>query len=658
MLPAGFRILLLTPPMVDTHTPYAATPFLTGFLRERGFDAHQADLSLELFLRLFSREGLQQVHAVARDKFARGALTDSPPLTWFFDRVDGYLATIDPVVAFLQGRDPTLAARLATRRFVPEGPRFESLSDRPVFRRAVSEHGEQDRAKFVATLYVQDLADLIRTAVDPHFDLISYGGQLASSQPSFDPLYARLTGERTLIDDLLADMVRPLLDRHQPALVGLTAPFPGNVYGALRIGGIVKSHAPSARVVLGGGFVNTELRSLSDPRVFDFVDYITVDDGERPLECLIEHVQGRRPESGLLRTMVRRPHAGRPRVVTISAPEEHDVPVAARGTPTYRGLDLDRYVSLLDSPNPMERVWHEFHWNKLMLAHGCYWRKCSFCDVSLNYIRDYQPDDAGRIVDRIDAMVRETGRTGFYFVDEAAPPALLRGISQELIARNLAVSWWGNVRFEKAFGPSLVALMARAGCIAVTGGLEVASDRLLKLMNKGVTVAQVAQVTRAFRDAGIYVHAYLIYGFASETLQETIDQPRGRPPAVRRRLPDVGLLAPLRGHRAQPHRPEPGRVRHQAGARSRARRIDTDAEIPVFAVNTLRHEDPAGCPNAHLGAGLRKAVHHYMLGTQLDRPVESWFEIEVPATTVARNLIEASLVRGRHDLDHEAETSR
>ena len=62
--------------------------------------------------------------------------------------------------------------------------------------------------------------------------------------------------------------------------------------------------------------------------------------------------------------------------------------------------------------------------------------------------------------------------------------------------------------------------MARAGCIAVTGGLECANDRLLALMNKGITLASAEGALKAFRAAKIFVHAYLMYDFPTETKAE------------------------------------------------------------------------------------------------------------------------------------------
>ncbi|VEB39725.1 bacteriocin maturation radical SAM protein 1 [Chromobacterium violaceum] len=173
--------------------------------------------------------------------------------------------------------------------------------------------------------------------------------------------------------------------------------------------------------------------------------------------------------------------------------------------------------------NPMHRLWSDGRWNKLTIAHGCYWKKCSFCDVTLDYISRYETASAELLVDRIEAIIAETGQTGFHFVDEAAPPKMLKALAEELLRRKVSISWWGNIRFEKSFTPELAQLLAESGCIAISGGLEVASDRLLKLMKKGVSVEQVARVTHGFAEAGILVHAYLMYGFPTQTVQDTVD---------------------------------------------------------------------------------------------------------------------------------------
>jgi radical SAM superfamily enzyme YgiQ (UPF0313 family) len=384
--------------------------------------------------------------------------------------------------------------------------------------------GIQDRARHFATLYLSDLADVVREVIDSRFEFVRYAESLAASQPTFNLLAEALAAPTNLVDRYLHDLTLAAIDRHQPDVVLVSVPFPGCVYAAFRIAQTIKALHPSIITVLGGGFVNTELREITEPKVFDYFDYITLDDGELPLLALLEHLRDERPQDQLVRTFVRTDDSDTnlSAVQYINHPEP-DVAFADVGTPTWDGLPINQYLSTLDMLNPMHRLWSDGRWNKLTVAHGCYWKKCSFCDVTLDYIGRYDDVAANTLVDRIEAIVQETGQTGFHFVDEAAPPKALKAMAEELLRRNVTISWWGNIRFEKSFTPELCELLAESGCIAISGGLEVASDRLLNLMKKGVSVEQVARVTRAFSDAGILVHAYLMFGFPTQTVQDTVD---------------------------------------------------------------------------------------------------------------------------------------
>ena len=628
------RVLLLTPPMTQINTPYPATAYLTGCLQRHAPDVlvTQADFSLELFLRLFSRRVLQQVldelsRRAQSLRASRKRLEMPASIAHFLAHGDAYVSLVEPVLRFLQGRDPSLALRIAGRGLLPEGPRFASL--RSSVRRqdgadslgwAFGKLGTTDRARHLCSLFIDDLADVLRDGIDPRFELSRYGERLASSASSFDALEEALDDEPTLVDAELDALTLERLRTCAPDLVGITVPFPGNVYGALRIARIVKSACPSARVVLGGGYVNTELRQLTDPRIFDFCDYITMDDGERPLLALLDHLQD--PSRPLFRTYVRE---GR-KVLKKSCEELCDLHHRETGTPTYAGLLLGQYVSLFEMLNPMHRLWSDGRWNKLTVAKGCYWKKCTFCDLSLDYIARYETATADVLVDRIEALVAETGQTGFHFVDEAAPPAMLRALAERLCERKVAITWWGNIRFEKSFTPELVALLARSGCIGVSGGLEVASDRLLALMQKGVTVAQVARVTRAFSDAGILVHAYLMYGFPTQTEQETIDSLERV-----RQLFAEGCIQSGFWHRfaATAHSPI-GQQPDLYGIRLlREPRV-------TFARNEVPFDDPTGCDHERLGVGLRTAIYNFMHGIGLDEDVRVWFSDAGSSRAAAR----------------------
>ncbi|HEX5646220.1 MAG TPA: radical SAM protein, partial [Nitrospira sp.] len=502
-------VLLLIPPLTQLNTPYPSTAYLTGFLQSRSIAAEQADLGIEMVLRLFSQTGLRHLFAEVRQR--DDALP--PEATAMLVQEQAYSEWIEPVVSFLQGRNPALASLLRRPGTLPRGPRFRGRM------KHVRSMPPEDRAKHLATLFLEDLADLVQATVSPHFALSRYAEHIARSASSFDGMIAALHAAPTFTDEFMLEALHRHLDRVSPTLVGLSVPFPGNLYGAFRIAQAIKQSRPDLPITLGGGYANTELRRVSDPRVFDYVDFITLDDGERPLLSLIEHLDGLRPRKDLCRTFYR----NQGRVLFADNPDLPDFSMNNIGCPTYRGIDLDRYLTILDSANPMHRLWSEGHWNKLTVAHGCYWKQCTFCDVGLNYIGRYEMTPTERLIGQIEQLIAETGKRGFHFVDEAAPPAALKSLALALLERGLDISWWGNIRFEEAFSPDLCRLLAASGCIAVTAGLETASDRLLDKMKKGITVDQTALVASAFREAGILVHAYLMYGFPSETIQETMD---------------------------------------------------------------------------------------------------------------------------------------
>ncbi len=635
MQKSDLKILLITPPMTQLNTPYPATAYLTGFLKQQQYAVSQRDLAIELFLTLLSKQGLETIFQTVEDNFADFEDDELPDAIYhFMVHFPEYLKCIEPTVKFLQGQNSSLALRIASRSFLPEGPQFESLYQMEemsgdVLHAAFGNLGVQDKAKFLATLFIDDISAVIKQGVDPHFEVSRYGERLASSNPSFDDLYQQLQQTPLYTDEVIFSLVNDYIEEEKPSVIGLTVPFPGNMLGALKIAQCCKQINPKIKLILGGGFINTELRSLKDPRIFEFVDFITVDDGERPLLTLLEHLNNQRPINELFRTYYLKDN----QVFYNKNPTLHDIPHKDTGTPCYEGLPIDQYLSLCEMLNPMHRIWSDGRWNKLTIAHGCYWSQCSFCDISLDYIGHYDDAGAELIVQRIEALIAETGETGFHFVDEAAPPKVLFAMAEKLIERNIVISWWGNIRFEKTFTAEKCQLLADSGCIAISGGLEVASDRLLKLMKKGVTVDQVAKVTKHFANAGVLVHAYLMYGFPTQTEQETVDSLERV-----RQLMLNGCFQSAYWHRfaATIHSP--------IGLHPEQYNIELIPNKNVlFAENDIDYLDSVNTDHEMLGQGLKKALYNYMHGMGFDYPMSFWFDAAIKEPTISSNYIEQVL---------------
>ncbi|QDH80844.1 radical SAM protein [Echinicola soli] len=617
------KVLFITPPFTQLNTPYPATAYLKGYLNTLNIDSNQADLGLEVILRLFSREGLSQVFDLAEEQ----GLDYSENVQRIIRMKAAYMQTIDTVIDFLQDKNPTLAYHISEGNFLPQADRFAQLDDVDW---AFGSMGLRDKARYLSTLYLEDLGDLVTEAIDPHFGFSRYAEQLGMSASTFDGMEAALLAPLTLVDSILLDVLEEKIQAFQPKSVAFSIPFPGNLYGGLKCGQYLKDQHPNIKIWMGGGYPNTELRTLKDPRIFDYVDYITLDDGEAPVRLLLEHLDGLRPMEELKRTFVRLDGE----VKMMDNPSVKDVSQREVGTPDYGDLPLGNYLSVIEVANPMHRLWSDGRWNKLTLAHGCYWGKCTFCDISLDYIGRYEPITASMLCDRIEEIMLKTGTNGFHFVDEAAPPALMRDLALEILRRGLVVVWWTNIRFESNFTADLCRLLRASGCIAISGGLEVASDRLLGLIKKGVTVAQVAQVTNHLTQAGIMVHAYLMYGYPTQTAQETVDSLE-----MVRQLFEEGVLQSGFWHRFAMTAHSPVGLDPAAFGVHR-----TDLSSAPFANNEVDYEDPLGVDHAAFSEGLRKSLFNYMHGVGFDMPLEQWFDFEIPNTTISENYIQQQLL--------------
>lgn len=614
------NLLLVTPPFTQLNTAYPASAYLKGFLQEHGYSVAHVDLSIELFTSIFTAEFIA-------DLFDEAELLGNNHFPEIRMNADTYIACVDTVIGFLQTPDLQTAEVILNSGFLPVSHRLKNVNTNIQW--ADGEEGIIDKAKHFGTLFIEELGDFIQANIDEFFAFTKYAEQIGSSANSFDQLDEFLQYQPTLIEDEMLNLLEQKIEETSPELVGFTIPFPGNLFAALRCAQFIKQFFPEIKVAFGGGYCNTELRSLEDPRIFEIVDFISLDDGEGPLLKMLEFIQGKIDEEQLERTFILEDEQVVYKNYLPNTIHHH----ASLPAPDYTGLRFDKYTSFLDVVNPMHRMWTDKRWNKLTISHGCYWRQCSFCDVSLDYIGNYQNSTAELLADKIEKIMADTGINGFHFVDEAAPPKMLKALSKVLIEREIKISWWTNIRFEKTFNAELCALMAEAGCIAVTGGLEVASDRLLAKMKKGVDIAQVTRVTNNFSQNGIMVHAYLMYGFPTQSQQETIDSLE-----VVRQLFEKNCIQSAYWHQFTTT------VHSPIGKNPEAFGIQiTGPEFHGFAQNDLWHEDPEGTDHPAYTKGLNAALHSYLNRAGFEKPVDEWFDFPVVPTNHPKDLIEGFL---------------
>ena len=618
------KTLFINPPLVQLNTPYPATQVLTAFVEERGYCAVQTDLSIELIEKVYTKEFLTPLfeQSYERDKLSEKAKAVAI-------NKDSYIKCVESVVRFLQGKDDTLSTRIASREFLPEGGRFRKLDD-DMLEWAFGSTGFHDKAKHIASLFMADLSDFIAFMTTSKFGLIKYGEQLTLSAKVFDYIKRDLESEEiNQIDVLMLDLLAAKMSEEKPDVVAFTVPFPGTLYSTLKCGQYIKKNFPNTKIVIGGGYISTELRQMSDNSIFDYVDYVVYDDGELPMLRLLEFFEGKVDESKLVRTTYRKDGD----IVGMININDNinfiDLPA-----PTYKGIDFSKYISILEFTNPMHKLWSDGKWLKLTFAHGCYWGKCAFCDTSLDYIKRYEASTVDKLVGKIEKILKETSISGFHFTDEALPPKLLIQFAEEIIKKGLIISFWGNIRFDNTFTNKECAILAKAGCVAVAGGLEVVSPRVLKLINKGVSIESAAEVAYNFTSNGIMVHAYLMYGFPTQTMQECVDSLE-----VVRQMFEQGIIQSAFWHRFALT------VHSPVGVNPEEFDISYDGAPNKFANNAVQYCEDSDIDYKKVDKALKGSLYNYMHGMGYDISLKNWFEDKLAVPTLKHNYIEAILNR-------------
>lgn len=656
----SMNVLLITPPFTHIGSPYPATTYLTGFLRSQGVAVYQMDLSVGLLLDLFSESGLMSIHKILLKTFGRATKKKIPePVAVFLENYEKYLRAVGPAVAFLQEKDPKLALQLSRREFFPPNMRAMGVEgyeksialtklEGLIGLKALKQFqktayfsqgepldfifgalGQYDQARYFSSLFLENVARVIEFGLDPFFKLDGYAKEFAEF-PSFTPIREQLEEGTSFVEEMLREKVRRAIKKHKPQIVGVSVPFSGTLFSAFRVAQFVKQIDKNITTVMGGVFVNTHLRPLNDPRVFDYFDSVCFDDGEMPLLQIIKHKQGKDSKEKLVRTLI----CEEGQVVLMSNPQIQDISHARKVCPDYAGIDLKQYLSFMILSHPAHTPWDLGQWNKMALAHGCYWKKCAFCDTQLDYVKRYDPDVINHIVNHIEGIIEQTGSRGFHFVDEAIPPALILSLAQRLIEKKIKITWWGNIRFEKAFTPEVIRVLAQSGCVGITGGLEAVCPRLLQLINKGMSLEQMARVMKNFSRAGVFVHAYLIYGVPTQSKQETVDALE----YVRQLFKEKCLHSVywhqflLTRYSTISQYPEKFKIRI------------LPQRTPNFMQYTLKYKEITPQNHSRYEASLKLATYNFMQGTGLDTPAQQWFKkIKMPKTKVSGHFIRRAI---------------
>jgi hypothetical protein len=655
------RIVLIQPPFTQLNAPYPSIYYLAPYLRSLGFEVETQDHSISLFLHIFSRQGLEKIFRDAAPIAAKRLAAPLPAgdeieqtirsnLLRFIGRREDWLASVDRVVAFLRGEDREYGHLLAAANgAIPDGPRMAA------FLESVEGSPAPEDASHLASLYLADLADFITETLDSSFSLARYAESLSASVHSFALVQSGLNGYilREFYVNYLQECWQEIsarLSTDELLIVGCTIPFPGCLAGALCASASAKAFfGQRVRTVAGGGYVNTELRSISSLAFFDYVDYLCFDRGYGAWQALLEQEQvlprktaAETASVPLYKCLYRHEGTliGQPDSDTPNPLSQLDDANAAKIFPDYSSADFTRYLRICDSRNPMHRLWSDGKWLKAYLAHGCYWKACAFCDVQLDYIRCFLPVNTEDFYQHMKAQAEQSGVHGIHLVDEAAPAASLLDLAIRNRRDGLPLVFWGNIRWERDFTADRAEVLAAGGLLGVSAGIEVAGESGLKRLGKGIRLQDVVSACAAFKEAGILTHAYLIYGYWDESPQELIDSVE-----ILRQLFTQGLIDSAFWHKFVLTRHSRIYAEFQKGKhpdltpaeRSTASDSGSRESTSDFADNDLAFQDEA--KSERYTQTLDAILARWMNEEDLDIPVQEFFPFKMPPPAVSEHLI-------------------
>ena len=689
------NILILQPPIVQLNTAYPSGAYLSAFFKSLGHKTRWLDLSLELYYEIFSRAGLTRLFSLCSEKalsLADKAEKSGDEATAFNLRryvaqKDLWINWIDFITAILRpGRHDSFSSgyenahRFVFGAHVPRGSRMEN------YLANLTHDLTTDDARSLASFALADLADFIAVAFDKNFSLVRYAESLTVSESSFSEV------EKGADSPILKEFYEPLLQRffmkgeslplataafassatpsagESPAtppktLVLISIPFAGTFAAALATGRFFKNHfKDSVYVSFGGGFVNTELRDTNERKLADYCNAICYDRGYASyIQLLMQNAECIIKDKPIykLRQFVRHPKLTSDSLFVIEplsdeSSEEYkralvyEKEITMSLIPDFSDIDFSQYPRLIDDTNPMHRLWSDGSWIKAYMAHGCYWHKCAFCDVTLDYVKGYCPTNVSKLYQGLLSQCKEKGVYGIHFVDEAMPPALMIAFARENIAHGSPITWWGNVRFEKSFTRDVADFLAYGGLIGVSAGLESATGNGLNAIHKGTDLESIVGACCAFKEAGILVHAYMIYGYWWEKPEDLINSME-----TLRQFYANGLLDSCFWHKFVLTRHSRVYNEWKEGKIPDLKPIDPQEKqnAPLFAKNGLHFEGEK--KSEKYGAALDFSLNQWMHGEGLEKPVQKWFDFSVPHPTVPKNFIENLIAKYEAKRDQE-----
>lgn len=637
------KVIVITPPVIQLNSPYPSGAYLCSFFKNQNDECTWKDLNISLFYKIFSARGLETLFSLTEKKameMADFAESKDDKNTAF--NLRRYICTkqnwinwIDFIVAILCGKMREKEHEFLFSPFAPRGSRMEN------FLASLNREPTVDDVRFLCSYALADLADYITAVFDKEFSLVRYAESLCVDERDFlqiqnqmDSPVLKVFYEQVLQENLVFEQ------NEIPDIVCISVPFAGTFLPALYTASFIKKkYQNKIFVTMGGGFVNTQLRETLETGFSSFIEAFSFDRGYGSYIELKKHFKDIKNQN-FFRPLYKLQLFYDEKTVPPLWKDEKNSKIENKLTadimPDYQDIDFSIYPRVCDDLNPMHRIWNDGSWIKAYLAHGCYWHKCAFCDTQLDYVCGYKIVQTENLFFRLLETANSKNVYGIHFVDEALPPKALKKFALLNAQNGNKLYFWGNVRFEKTFTKDFAAFLSYCGFGGASAGLEIATENGLKTINKGTDISSIISACAAFKEAGILVHAYMIYGFWNDTPQTIINSME-----TLRQFFESGLLDSAFWHKFVLTKNSQVFFEWKNGHHKDLFPIQNQNKKSLFADMNMHFKGEQNFDKFSIP--LKNALNSWMHGKNLQTKVQKWFDFQIPAPTIPKDFVETQI---------------
>ncbi|MEF2965946.1 radical SAM protein [Paenibacillus sp. M1] len=300
------------------------------------------------------------------------------------------------------------------------------------------------------------------------------------------------------------DEVIPDIAEYNPNVIGISIVFASQVLYSILICRLIKELYPHIKIVLGGAQPTLFWTAFLNSDVFSpYFDGIIREQGEIAFVALLDYWTKGIGKLEDIPNFTYRTDDGLHKVHNVIKSEDmNNIP-----TPDFRDLPMDLYA-YPKLPYQMSR--------------GCYWGLCAFCGYR-GCATEYMIASKEKITRDLSILKQRHGIRIFHLMDDAIPPDKMLETAKFIVERELDITYAAFLRAEKGFTKEICDVLYKSGLRGVLFGIESANSRLLKLMDKGLSIRTMKEVLANFSAAGITNYLSIIIGFPTEEREEAME---------------------------------------------------------------------------------------------------------------------------------------